>query len=264
MNNNLKTVLPLLLAMCAGPVFSLDVTPGNVPQADCPIFGFDTLYKLGSVSGSRGSIYLPKEKKTGAGKTLNPGDLVYYVSIVEGEKSYSTEKQIEIIDKQPLARDAVLKPGEKYKLTGRYVSKKGQKYDLVSMPGFIVMVDEKGFICSTKLTRELGTIGIPTVYQEKPLIAQIEEAKLPDTRSASIAITLKEFDSATFTLDVSFLTGGKVKAKRALSFDLIAGKAKIGDLEITASRSGNGLEITSIVEPTDFAAWQRSVYQAVQ
>ena len=254
----------LLITASGQCLAALEASPGNVAQPECEVSRTSSLYQIGTVIGGGGTAIV-KDKKSGVGKTLKSGDLVYYVSLIEGVKYYSTEKQIEIIDKSPLTPDTAVVPGTKYQVSGTFFNKAGRKFDLIRVGSgfnsFYVMVDDTGSICSSRLNDKLVFVGMPVVYQGIPLQSVTEESPVANPRNTSIAVTLKEFDAATFSLDIAILVNGRVQTRKTMSYDLFAGSAKIGDMEITVSKTQNGLVVTSLEEPADYNAWMKNVFK---
>ncbi len=254
----LAALLPLIVATSA--IAAISPSAGNMAQQPCEASRVTSLRDLGQVATGRNLV--TKDRKTNVGNVLKPGDLVYYVALADGVKYYTTPKQIEIIDSSPMTPDVALTPAAKYESLGIYKDKKGRSFDLVAVGGFIVMVDEAGMVCSTRLDDRLVSVAMPTVYQELPIKAVLDEAAVANPRRISIAVTVRELDAATVSLDMAVLINGKAQHRRTSTFDLFSGHAKIGDLELAISRPGSGgVRIDSIVEPANHDLWIKQIFR---
>lgn len=250
--------LPLFLSTNA--MAGIPPSPGNAPQLPCEVSRVNSLRELGQVA--LGRSFVTKDRKSSVGNSIGIGDLVYYVSLVDGVKYYTTPKQIEILDGSPLTPDVALVPAGKYEAFGTFRDKNGRRFDLVAVDGFTVMVDDTGMICSTRLNDRLVAVAMPTVYQELPVAATLTEAPVANPRRISIAVTVREMDAASFSLDVSVLVNGQAQQRRTSTFDLFGGQAKIGDLEVAVSRGpSGGLKIDSLVEPSDYDLWIKQIFR---
>ncbi|MEC4720451.1 hypothetical protein RY831_14910 [Noviherbaspirillum sp. CPCC 100848] len=253
-----SALLPMLFSTAA--MAGIPPTPGNVPQLPCEVSRVSSLHELGQVAIGR--TFVTKDRKSSVGNAIGAGDLVYYVSLVDGVKYYTTPKQIEILDGSPLTPDVALVPAGKYESFGTFRDKNGRRFDLVAVGGFTVMVDDTGMICSTRLNDRLVSVAMPTVYQEVPVTATMGEAAAANPRRVSIAVTVREIDAASFSLDVSVLVNGQAQQRRTSTFDLFSGQAKIGDLEVAVSRGpAGGLKIDSLVEPADYDIWLKQIFR---
>ena len=253
---SLAATLLLSLVAHAG----LDVTPGNIAQKPCDEAGrLIALYRVGTVIRGTGWTGVVKDKKTGLGNPLNPGDLVFYVALADARKTYSTDKQIEIIDKSPLTPDVAMVPQVNYPIVASFYNKAGRKFDILSvgtndLNSFFAMVDDAGMVCSSNLNKSLVAVGLPTVYQELPIKAQVQE--IPNGKITAVAITLAKVDGATVSLDETVMVNGQVEMKKSYSFDAFSGNASIAGLNITFSKAGaGGITINSIDEPADLYLW---------
>lgn len=254
----LVALFPFILA--ASATAAIPPSAGNVAQQPCEASRVSSLREMGQVSTGRNLV--TKDRKTNVGNVLKPGDLVYYVALVDGVKYYTTPKQIEIVDGSPMTPDVALTPSGKYDSLGIYKDKKGRSFDLVAVGGFIVMVDDGGMVCSTRLDDRLVSVGMPTVYQELPIKSVLDEAPIANPRRISVAVTVREMDAATVSLDMAVLINGKAQHRRTSTFDLFSGQAKIGDLELAISRTGSGgVKVDSIVEPANYDLWIKQVFR---
>lgn len=254
----LAAILPLTAA--ASATAAIPPSAGNMAQQPCEVSRVSSLRELGQVATGRN--FMTKDRKTNVGNLLKPGDLIYYVALVDGVKYYTTPKQIEIIDGSPMTPDVALTPAAKYESLGIYKDKKGRSFDLVAVGGFIVLVNEAGMVCSTRLDDRLVSVAMPTVYQELPIKAVLDEAPVANPRRISIAVTVREMDAATLSLDMAVLINGKAQHRRTSTYDLFSGQAKIGDLELAISRTGSGgLKIDSIAEPANYDLWIKQVFR---
>ncbi len=260
MHKMFKTAFIANLVICSSSYAAVPITPGNVAQKVCPIGSrLTSLKKHGTVVGGGSASAIVKDKKLGVGKPLNKGDVVYYVSMVEANKTYTTEKQVEIIDGSPLTPDVTIVPGQNYPIVGSFFSKDGRKYDMIPVgsriSGFLALVDDTGYLCSNRLNQKLEMVGMPTVYQQLPLKSVVEQIG-SQPRITSVAVIFTGSDGATFSYEYSLMLNGRVLEKKSLSFDLFSGIAQIGDLRISMEKSSNGGVLAkSIEEPSDYHLW---------
>lgn len=77
---------------------------------------------------------------------------------------------------------------------------------------------------------------MPTVYQNQPVTATIDEAPVVNPGRVLIALTVRELDAASFCLDVSVLANRQVQQRRKSTFDLFSSEVRIRDLEIAFPR----------------------------
>jgi hypothetical protein len=209
---------------------AVQVTEGNVPQASCNLPSpLDDIRSVGVLTS--GSGYVVKNKKVSTGKSISPGDVIFYTQLEKSSVFYTSKKAAEIKDRSPFNPDTKLDANRKYSVWGNYTMKNGNKFSILEVGQyFMAVVKEDGFLCSDVLRKDssgrISTGGMPQAFQEIPFEKQ-EEPK-GDGNTTAIAITLKEFDSVSFTIDVAVLNNGRVSSRKLM-----------GKLDLKLNRSLN-------------------------
>jgi hypothetical protein len=257
-------IVKVLAAACifssASVLAALTASPGNIRQPSCGIGTDVSVQRFGTVAFGSGATSIVKSKKTNVNTKLKAGDVIFYVSMNDANKSYQTEKQIEIIDSSPLNPDIALTPDMQFRVVGTVVTRSGRSYDIIGVRSFFMLVDDTGFICSTTLDRNFTGRGMPVVHQELPLKEIITEVSYPTARTTSAAVTFVSADGATFSIDTTLMINGKVSKKQSSSFDLISGEATIGALILNAAKDPEGsVLVRSIKEPSNLHLWAASI-----
>lgn len=239
------------------------VTPGNVlqPSCDFPTSLYD-IRSVGVLTSGEGNVV--KNKKVSTGKSIATGDVIFYAQLEKSRTSYSTKKDAQIQDKSPITPDMKIDANRKYSVWGNLtMNGSGKKFALLDIRGYaLAVVNENGFLCSEVIRvmkNEFSSVGMPQAYQEVPF-EKLEEP-VGDGNTTAIAMTLKEFDAVSFTIDLAVLKNGKVLSRKAIGFDLISGQANVGGLVVEVEADGkSALKIKSIVEPLDFSIWMKQIF----
>ncbi len=216
---------------------------------------------VGTLTGPEG--YLVKNKKVAAGKSVSNGDVVYYAALEKSATFYTSKKAAQIPDRSPLTPDMQLDADRKYPAWGNYTMKNGKKFILLRSGGYAFPVlNENGFLCSDVIKSDkdgITTVGMPQAWQEVPF-EKVEEP-VGDGQTVAVAITLKEFDSVSFTLDVAVLVNGKISSRKTVGYDLMSGSADIGGLIVEVAAEGkSAIKINSVTEPADYSVWLKKVF----
>lgn len=263
-----KLALPLSLLLAAvfqstGAGAAVQITEGNVLQPSCNFpSSLDDIRSYGTLTSGQGNLV--KNKKVSAGKTIAAGDVVFYAQLEKSLSFYVSTKDAEIKDKSPFAPDKKLDANRKYSVWANYTMKNGKKFAFLSGTGGYLMpiVNENGFLCSDVIMEDKGvlkSVAMPQAYQEIAFARTEEPAG--DGNTTAIAITLKEFDAVSFTLDVAVLNNGRVASRKLVGFDLMSGQADIGGLIVDVESAGKAaIKIKTITEPLDYAVWLKKVF----
>jgi|GEM_PF-2242006 len=259
----IATSLVLLFSGIFMPVnAAVQITEGNVLQESCNFpSGLTDIRSVGILTPGNGNLV--KNKKTSTGRSVSNGDVAFYVQLEKSSSFYVSKKAAEIKDKSPFTPDIKLDAERKYPVWGNYVTNSGKRFSLLDVRGYsFVIVKDDGFLCSDVVMfskGELKSVGMPQAFQEQPF--ERVEDPIGDGNTTAIAITLKEFDSVSFTLDVAVLNNGRVVSRKSVGFDLLSGRADIGGLIIEVEVTDKtAIKVKSITEPSDWAVWLKKVF----
>lgn len=252
----MKRTFGLLALLCA--TASHQASAVEQPKCGLPISIRSGLYF--------GQGYVEKQKTTAVGSALRKGSVVFYVSIADAQKYYSTAVPISITDPSPLSPNRKLEPGKKYPVRGTLAldNANHDSFELIDITTnaftkALLPVRTGGWVCSDLIGKgfdgQTASIGMPTAEQDEPLVADIEEIAGGRTRAVSIVVS--ELDEATATLEVTYSVGGTVTSRSRLITDLYAGKVALGALSIELQKAGNQVKVMAVREPTDYGDWLR-------
>ena len=255
-----KSLISILasLAMTSPALAGLTPTEGNVAQKKCGASRAESLTAMGTLV--RGSTSLNvANRRLSVGKALAPGEVVFYADLAESKKVYRAKKQIEVIDSSPMTPDVKITPEMPLPVLGTFTSNSGRRYDVVSVgsgySGFLTLVDDAGFLCSDRLDDKLVAVGMPTVYQQEPLISEAADTGLTKPRTQAVAVTFLGLAGASASFEVAVMVNGTVEARKVSSFDAFSPTVQLGDLAMAIKVDGGGLTVTSLNEPTDYVLW---------
>lgn len=242
---------------------SVQITPGNVLQPSCDLGRFPNLRDLGTITSPEGNLV--KNRKISTGKSIAVGDMVFYVQLEKSNVTYVSEKAAEILNKSFFTPDQKLEANRKYPVWGFFSMPDGRKFTILTGVEGVTfpLVKEDGMLCSDEAYSRDGyqvqLAGFPQAYQELPF-NKVEEP-VNDGNTIAIAITLKELDSVSFTLDVAVLKNGKLVSRKSVGYDLMSSEANISGLIVGVEPGGKGLvKVKSINEPSDFSLWMKKVF----
>lgn len=266
-----KLALPLALLLAgvfqsAGAYAAVQITEGNVLQPSCDFpSSLSDIREYGTLTSGQGNLV--KNQKVSTGQSIAAGDVVFYAQIEKSNSFYVSTKDAEIKDKSPFTPDKKLDANQKYQVWGNYIMKNGKKFAILAGVGgrfdySMPVVNEKGFLCSDVIMENKGcfeSVGMPQAYQQ--IAFEKIEVPVGDGNTTAIAITLKEFDAVSFTLEVAVLNNGRVASRKQVGFDLLSGQADIGGLIVEVASAGKAaIKVKSITEPLDYAVWLKKVF----
>lgn len=263
MNKFVSIAVLLLAATSLSSYAGVNVSEGNVLQLECDFPRGTDIRSIGTLT--QGGGYIEKNKKVSTGQSVMTGDVIFYVALEKSRTSYISPKNINIKDKGIFTRDILLSANQKYPVWRNYTKRStGEKFALLDINDYaFVVVKEDGFLCSNMIgegmSSPLSSLGMPQVYQELPFTKS--EEPTGDGKTIAIAITLKELDSVSFTLDIAVLANGKVASRKSVAYDMFVGTANLGSLTIDVAPNGKtALRIKSIAEPMDYSRWLNDVF----
>ena len=91
-----------------------------------------------------------------------------------------------------------------------------------------------------------------SVYQQHPLEKHVV---ISPNYQESIAITLEKLDEVTADIDIKVLRNGMVVGQKTIQLDATTGNFNIAGLNILYERTGAGLKVIKIDEPSNYENW---------
>ena len=121
-----------------------------------------------------------------------------------------------------------------------------------------------GKLCSNEIGNFNGALkisGFPQAYQSPDSLFVKSVEPIEDGKTMAVAITLKDFDAASITFEITLLRNNQVVRKKTIGFDRLSGQGNIGSLAVQYENGSApmSIRITSISEPDDWSTWLRQV-----
>lgn len=205
-------------------------------------------------------FYTEQRKIVPLGEVVTVGQPLFYALYHDTTRYAIADEHIVNRDPSPLNPNWAMGPGQQYQVIALYSHNGSDYYYLidnqVGISPSMWVSDMSGMLCSNGISVRRGVAtngGMPRVYQTLPLRFETVAALTDQPRS--VAITVKELNGATVTLELTAIAGGRSLKKALGTFDVFAGTADFAGLRFEFDRSGDGIRLNSVVEPVNTERW---------